>query len=81
MVPDIMAGFDLDTDIVLECSHDGGNTWNTPRGRTLVQDPERRYIWRRNGRFDRFVVFRFSTRSSRDISIGQLTITVEGGES
>lgn len=74
--------FDLETEIVLECSRDGGKTWSPERGRVMGNDGEytHRVVWRRNGRYDRFAVFRFSTKVLKKVAVGQLTITAVPGE-
>ena len=48
--------------IMMELSSDGGKTWSSPRSRDIgaIGRYKNRSIWRRNGRFARFVVMRFS---------------------
>jgi len=68
--------------IVMDRSVDGGKTfvWDRARGIGKVGENNRRIIWRRNGRVDRFQVFRFSTSAPvkapllglhADIMVGQ----------
>ena len=48
--------------IMMETSKDGGKTWSDPRSRDIgaIGQYKNRSIWRRNGRFARFIVMRFS---------------------
>lgn len=73
---------DLLNEVVLETSRDGGKTWSPQRGRTVGNDGEykTRIVWRRNGRFDRTTVLRFSTKLAKRVAIGQLTLGVIPGE-
>lgn len=73
-------GNDLKKDpvITLEISKDGGKTYSYPRIRNLGKKGEthKRAIWRRNGRFSRFAVFRFVHSAPVKPVIIQLTAKI-----
>lgn len=65
----------------LEVSKDGGQTYGFDRSRSMGKIGEygRRVIWRRNGRFSRFSIFRFTmTEPVKPVMI-QLTASIVGG--
>ena len=68
--------------IFLEISRDGGCTWETAKQRDLsvADKPRHRIMWRRNGRFDTTVIFRFSTQESAVFAVDQLTAEIIPGE-
>lgn len=70
-----------DPQIMMEISRDGGQTFESgvyrPIGAAGVYSS--RAIWRRCGRVDRFVVFRFSTAEPVRVTAVELTADVVGG--
>lgn len=61
--------------IGLEISTNGGYTFTPQRYRSLgkIGEYKRRAIWRRNGRFDRLAIFRFTVSDAVKTSLIQLT--------
>lgn len=73
----------IDPQVSLDVSRDGGKTWNNKRRRGAGQIGQygRRVVWRRNGRPERFDVYRFSYSDPPKLAVLQLTadlVTREG---
>lgn len=66
--------------IRMEISRDGGKTWSNERPRKMgrVGEYNRRAVWRRNGRTERFDVYRFTTTAPVKFAALQLTAQIEG---
>jgi hypothetical protein len=67
-----------DPEISLDISRDGGKTWDNKRrrGLGLIGQYGRRAVWRRNGRPNRFDVYRFSYSDPFKLSVLQLTADI-----
>jgi len=72
--------FVSDPKIRLSISRDGGKTFDDDRTRDIgkIGEFNRRTIWRRNGRYSRFVVFRFVLSDAIKPVIIQLTADIVG---
>ena len=65
--------------IMMETSSDGGKTWSFGRSRDIgaIGQYKNRSIWRRNGRFARFIVMRFSVTDPIKPVFIQLTADIQ----
>jgi len=70
----------VDPKIRMDISDDGGKTFKDDRTRSMgkIGDFKRRTIWRRNGRYSRFVVMRFTLSDAVKPVIIQLTADIMG---
>jgi len=70
-----------DPQIVMSRSTDGGRTFKYERSRSIGAQGqyERRAVWRRNGRVDRFDIYRFTISDPVKFSAIQLTADIEAG--
>jgi len=77
-----MGSLTRDPVVVMSRSTDGGKTFKYQRQRPIGKQGEydRRAIWRRNGRVDRFDCYRFTFSEPYKYRVAQLTADIEAGD-